>query len=146
MAVKIGNKAALRRINRAYRDENNESRRKLEREKLAARINRADPAKARFEQFLSDNKVEFIKELKFCKDRKFRFDYAIPSLMIAIEIEGGLFVKGRHSNPLGMKNDMIKYNLAALHGWTVIRFPMDELAKWHDWILKFIEARGSNEA
>lgn len=144
MAVKLANKATLRRINRAFRDENTESKRKLEREKLAARVNRADLTKAKFEQFMTDNNISFVKELKFCKDRKFRFDYAIPNIMVAIEIEGGLFVKGRHINPLGMKNDMIKYNLAALNGWTVIRFPMDELPKWHNWVLKFIETRGKN--
>lgn len=61
------------------------------------------------------------REYRGIKDRKFRFDFAFPKFMVAAECEGGTFIRGRHSRPLGMAADITKYNLAALQGWTVIR-------------------------
>lgn len=68
-------------------------------------------------------------ELKFgkdeqlvCDDRKWRFDFAIPSLMIAVEYEGGIFMeKSGHSSTAGMGRDIEKYTRAQLMGWQVIR-------------------------
>ncbi len=65
---------------------------------------------------------DIIPEYKFHPTRKWRFDFAIPLKMIAIEIEGGTFSNGRHSRPLGMQADMEKYNQAALSGWKVLRY------------------------
>lgn len=53
--------------------------------------------------------------------REWRFDFAWPQLMVAVEVEGGLWVKGRHNRPIGAEADMVKYNEAAIQGWTVIR-------------------------
>lgn len=54
--------------------------------------------------------------------RKYRFDFAWPALMLAVEIEGGQYVNGRHNRPAGYAEDCEKYNLAALEGWVVLRF------------------------
>ena len=72
------------------------------------------------------------KEYKFHPERKWRFDYAIPFLMVAIEIEGGLWVKGRHITPRGYLSDMEKYNSASILGWRVLRYApnqTDELVR-----------------
>jgi very-short-patch-repair endonuclease len=72
------------------------------------------------------------REYRFHKIRKFLFDFAWPIMKIAVEIEGGTygfknqktgrFVRsGRHSRGIGFHNDCIKYNLAAIDGWIVIR-------------------------
>lgn len=62
--------------------------------------------------------------------RKFRFDWAIPSEKIAIEYEG-LFgkmcqfckmTKSGHLTVQGYDKDCIKYNLAAIEGWRVLRY------------------------
>ncbi len=71
--------------------------------------------------------VEVVQELAFAKPRRFRFDWAFPSLKIAIEYEGVFAArwqsgKSRHTTPLGYSNDCVKYNLAALDGWCVLRF------------------------
>lgn len=50
------------------------------------------------------------------------FDFACPDLMLAIEIEGGAWVQGRHTREPGFSNDCRKYNRAAFLGWTVLRF------------------------
>lgn len=42
--------------------------------------------------------VECVKEYRFHSSRMWRFDYAIPSLRIAIEIDGGIWIQGRHKD------------------------------------------------
>lgn len=61
------------------------------------------------------------EEYKFC-ERKWRFDYANPRLKVAIEIEGGIWINGRHIRGRGYKNDMEKYNRAQILGWKVMRY------------------------
>ena len=77
--------------------------------------------KAIIEQTL---KLRVEAEYRFHPVRRFRFDFAIPDLKIAIEIEGGIFAKARlgHSSGLGIKKDMEKYNIAALMGWKILRY------------------------
>lgn len=84
----------------------------------------------------SSLKLDCVKEHYFCEGRMWRFDYAIPSHKIAIEVEGGVFkertyrnkkgvlittVGGRHNSSEGFLKDMEKYNKAAVLGWKVIR-------------------------
>ena len=71
--------------------------------------------------------MECVKEYKFHPVRKWRFDYAIPAALVAIEVEGGVWTGGRHINPKGFLNDMEKYNSATLMGWSVYRTTPDEL-------------------
>jgi very-short-patch-repair endonuclease len=61
-------------------------------------------------------------EYKFMESRKFRFDFAIPDHMIAIEYEGIFSDKSRHTSVTGYSKDTEKYNLAAIHGWRVLRY------------------------
>lgn len=71
--------------------------------------------------------MECVKEYKFHPVRKWRFDYAIPSALVALEVEGGVWTGGRHINPKGFLNDMEKYNTATLMGWAVYRTTPDDL-------------------
>lgn len=64
----------------------------------------------------------FVTEHKFLEDRKFRFDWAIPSLKIGIEYEGLIAEKSRHTTINGFTTDCKKYNLAVLGNWCVIRY------------------------
>jgi len=61
-------------------------------------------------------------EYRFHPVRRWRFDYAIPEHKIAIEIEGGAFVSGRHTRGVGYLNDMEKYNEATILGWRLLRY------------------------
>ena len=65
--------------------------------------------------------VEFIPEYKFHPTRKWRFDFANIEKHIAVEVEGGVWIRGRHTRGQGYIADMEKYNEAALLGWRVIR-------------------------
>jgi hypothetical protein len=60
-------------------------------------------------------------EWRFCASRKWRFDLAFPVTKLGIEIEGGVFVKGRHTRGVGYENDCLKYSRAALLGWRLLR-------------------------
>lgn len=71
--------------------------------------------------------MECVKEYKFHSVRKWRFDYAIPAALVALEVEGGVWTGGRHINPKGFLNDMEKYNTATLMGWSVYRTTPDDL-------------------
>lgn len=62
-----------------------------------------------------------VSEYRFHPVRRWRFDLAWPNLRIAVEIEGGSYVGGRHSCGPGFWRDCEKYNEAALDGWIVIR-------------------------
>ena len=75
----------------------------------------------------SDLKLDCIKEHKFHPVRRWRFDYAIPTAKIAIEVEGGVWTGGRHTSPKGFLNDMEKYNTAAIMGWRLLRNTPDRL-------------------
>lgn len=63
----------------------------------------------------------FQREHKFHPGRQWRLDFAWPEFLIALEIEGGIWVKGRHIRPAGFEKDCEKYNAAATLGWTVLR-------------------------
>lgn len=66
--------------------------------------------------------MECVKEYRFHPTRLWRFDYAIPDLRIAIEIDGGIWINGRHNRASGYLGDMEKFNAAATLGWVVLKF------------------------
>lgn len=66
--------------------------------------------------------VEVVAEHRFHHTRMWRFDYAIPSHRIAIEIDGGVWIEGRHNRPKGYIADLDKFNNAAALGWRVLKF------------------------
>lgn len=61
-------------------------------------------------------------EHRFHPARRWRFDFAFPALRLGVEVEGGLYSRGRHVRPAGYEADIEKYNAAALAGWMVLRF------------------------
>ena len=65
------------------------------------------------------------REYVFAAPRRFRFDLAWPAQKLAVEVEGGTWVQGRHGRGSGMRTDAEKYNLAALAGWRVLRVTTD---------------------
>ena len=67
-------------------------------------------------------KVDFVSEYKFHETRQWRFDIAIPSLKIAIEYEGIMSRKSRHTTVTGYTKDCEKYNAATIAGWRVLRY------------------------
>lgn len=64
-------------------------------------------------------------EYRFDPNRKWRIDFAWPDAKLAVEIEGGIWISGRHTRGVGVKGDMEKYNALALAGWCLLRFDGD---------------------
>lgn len=82
-------------------------------------------------------------EYKFHPVRKWRMDFACPELKICIEIDGGIFIGGRHSRPIGMLKDNEKLNTAASMGWLVLKFTPQQKTKTETFELidKAVESR-----
>lgn len=83
---------------------------------------RLDYAEALLFQLQLTGLPEPHREFVFHKKRKWRFDLAWPDLLIAVEVEGGIWVGGRHVRGEGYEADCEKYNEAQLAGWMVLRF------------------------
>ena len=66
--------------------------------------------------------IDFVSEFKFHETRQWRFDISIPSLKIAIEYEGIMSRKSRHTTIIGYTKDCEKYNAATIAGWRVLRY------------------------
>lgn len=69
----------------------------------------------------SEGLPEPVAEFRFHPVRRWRFDYAWPGEMVALEVEGGVFTRGRHTQPTGFIKDIEKYNAATCGGWRVLR-------------------------
>lgn len=66
-------------------------------------------------------------EYKFDPNRRWRADFVQIDAHILIEIEGGVWSRGRHLTPKGFLNDAEKYLAATLQGWTVLRLTTGQL-------------------
>ena len=79
------------------------------------------------EQQLRALGIPFEREHRFAPSRKWRFDFAfeslpmVPDAKVALEVEGGSWVAGRHSTGVGMAADCEKYAQATILGWRVLR-------------------------
>lgn len=82
--------------------------------------------KAEIEAILLLTGRDYTKEHVFHPVRKWRFDYAIPAIKLAIEYHGHSgFIGGKvsgHSTIKGLTNDCEKLSQAMIHGWHVIAF------------------------
>lgn len=89
---------------------------------------------------LRDAGIDFVREYRFGAEacggagkglrarldaaglRDWRFDFAIIEHKIAIEVEGGGWMKkSRHTSGAGFHGDLLKYQAAARLGWAVYR-------------------------
>lgn len=68
---------------------------------------------------------DFEREWRFHPQRRWKFDFANPDpdILIAVELEGGIWIKGRHTTGKGFEADCEKYNTALSMGWRVLRYP-----------------------
>jgi very-short-patch-repair endonuclease len=67
------------------------------------------------------------REYRFHHERRWRSDFAHVGARVLIEIEGGIWVNGRHNRAAGFNADLEKYLAAGLAGWRVFRFGPDQI-------------------
>lgn len=82
-----------------------------------------------------------VAEYRFHETRKWRFDWAFVVARLAVEVEGGAFVNGRHTRGVGFVKDTEKYAEALILGWRVLRVTPKQIADgtaltWVDRILR----------
>ena len=68
-----------------------------------------------------------IPEYRFHPVRKHRLDYAWPDAKLGLEVEGGVWTRGKHGRGSGIVKDMEKANLLACAGWRLLRVTPDQL-------------------
>ena len=67
-------------------------------------------------------KLPWVREHRFDKVRRWRFDFALVEAKIAVEVEGVSPHKfTKHTSFKGYERDCEKYNAAAVQGWRVLR-------------------------
>lgn len=60
-------------------------------------------------------------EVRFHPTRKWRADYLWREPKLIVEVDGGVFVAGRHSRGAGVESDCEKFAEAMLLGYRVLR-------------------------
>ena len=86
---------------------------------------------SQFTDWLTLNNIAFVKEYRFCKERKWKNDYYLPELNTAIEVEGGVFAGGRHVRGIGYLKDIDKYNAVVMAGIKLLRIDTDRLNSYY---------------
>ncbi len=73
------------------------------------------------------------------KPRRWRFDFAWPNYRVAVEAEGGTWVRGAHVRGGKYSKDCRKYNRAALEGWLLLRWTADLIRNEWGWCMEELE-------
>ena len=75
------------------------------------------------------------------RSKRYRLDFAHPASRIGIEIQGGVFMRGRHVTGSGYERDCRKYNIAYTSGWTIflLTSTMTKDPFWFDLIAAYID-------
>ena len=97
---------------------------------------------------VSEGLPEPISEHKFHDTRRWRLDYFFDTgdVKIALEVEGGVWVRGRHTRGSGFVKDMEKYNQVAAYGIFLLRVqPKDLLTMDTVNLVKQVIASQSNK-
>jgi len=55
-------------------------------------------------------------------ERRWKFDLAWLLQKVAVEVDGGIFSRGRHVRGVGFEKDAEKRNAAVMAGWRVLHF------------------------
>lgn len=86
-----------------------------------------------------------VREVLFAHPRRWRFDFAYPELMIAVEYQGGNYNgKGAHNSITGLQRDYEKFTEAALRGWTLILIDAKSVTTGQavQWLERALETKG----
>jgi hypothetical protein len=76
-------------------------------------------------------------------DHRWRFDWAWLRRQVALEVNGGIWIQGRHTRGAGYLRDLAKLNEAQIRGWIVLQRTPQTLAEDETFTLirRALEAR-----
>lgn len=103
------------------------------------------------EAIRSSDLPEPVREYKFHDTRRWRFDFAYPNYKVAIEVDGGVYSRGRHTTGKGYTSDQYKGNAAIEDGWVVLHYTTtmisskEKLEEMVNQIRVVLESRGYNK-
>ena len=86
---------------------------------------RQNAADSLFAALSSTDLPQPVREYLFAKQelkRLWRFDIAFVDQRVAVEVDGGSWIGGRHTRGAGFEGDLEKFNAAAELGWSIYRF------------------------
>jgi len=66
-------------------------------------------------------RIPFEREYRAAPPRRWRADFALVDARILVEVEGGIWVQGRHGRGSGFTKDLEKYAEFVCRGWRVLR-------------------------
>lgn len=78
-------------------------------------------------QIKANKLPEPVAEHRFHATRRWRFDLCWPDRLLAVEVDGGAHIRGRHVRPLGYRKDCEKLNAAHEAGWRVLRYVPEQI-------------------
>jgi very-short-patch-repair endonuclease len=67
------------------------------------------------------------REFRFDAKRRWRLDFAWPEQRMAVEVDGGMWVRGAHTRGRRIAQDHEKRNHLTLAGWRVLVFTGDQV-------------------
>lgn len=81
------------------------------------------------------------REYKFLKNRRFRFDFCWPNNNFAVEVDGGVYNRSRHTTGAGYSRDCCKFALATIEGYKIIRVTTGQVSSGEaiEWIKAYFE-------
>lgn len=100
-----------------------------------------DKAKWEMDVMLKLIGLKYESEFVFHPTRKWRADWAIPSLNVLIEYEGIFSEKSGHTTINGFIKDCEKYREAAKLGWKVLRYTQKDYTKMSEDINQIIKSK-----
>lgn len=109
-----------------------------------ARLPIPSPGELLFGEQLRQAGISFTREHRVTPERKFRADFYIePDILV--EIEGGTWIAGRHSQGKGFADGCVKQFLAVLRGYRYIRVPTELVDDGTalTWIQSLLERRAA---
>ncbi len=82
--------------------------------------------------------------LGLTKPRKWALDWAFVMERLAVEVEGGYAIGGRHTTVKGFLRDVEKYNVLACLGWRLLRVTPRDVRSGAalGWIQRALPGRG----
>ena len=71
-------------------------------------------------------KVPFTREVRVCKERRYRLDFVLPG-KLAVEVNGGSWVKSGHSTGKGLQRDADKGYECLKAGFRLLTLTSDDV-------------------